>query len=133
VRFTRLAGAAALVAAVHGLLIIPLVSSHTSSDSQAYLSAAHSLLDGHYSTPAYPGGPLAPEAGRTPGYPLFLAILGGGEVGLSRDVVLVVQALTLGLSAWLLALSVGRLWARRWEWPRRGCTRSTRSRSASRR
>ena len=100
-RFRRLALALALVAVAHASVYLPLVSSHVGSDSPTYVAAADALLHGSYTTPLQAGfyyelrdaavvditgleiDPRywqAPERQifRPPGYPLFLALLGGG-------------------------------------------------------
>src|SRR3954470_6618436 len=108
-RFQRAAVLLAAVATLHGLLYIPLVHRHSTTDTDTYVAAAHALRDGGYSTPlragfyfTYPTGfydltgkyfglherPVwsAPEkqAFRTPGYPLALAAMGGGAKGNAR-------------------------------------------------
>src|SRR4051812_46397314 len=132
-RFQRAAVVLAAVAALHGLIYIPLVHRHVTTDTDTYVATAHSITDGSYSTPlragfyftypvgffdltgvAFPRSPLwqAPEkqAFRTPGYPLVLAAIGGGGAGFARYVALVAQALLLGVATWLLALTVRRWW-----------------------
>jgi hypothetical protein len=123
----------AAVATLHGLAYVPLVSPHVGTDSETYVAAAEALLDGNYSTPlragfyyVFPVGffditgvkvddrslfpVLERQAFRPPGYPLFLAVLGGGGAGFSQSLVLVVQALVLGAATFLLALTVRRWW-----------------------
>jgi len=132
-RFQRAAVLVAAVAALHGLVYVPLVDRHVTTDTDTYVATARAITDRSYSTPlragfyfTYPTGffdltgvqfppsPLweAPEkqAFRTPGYPLLLATIGGGGPGAARYVALVVQALLLGLATWLLALTVRRWW-----------------------
>ncbi len=133
-RFQRVAVLLAALATLHGLLYIPLVHRHATTDTDTYVAAAHALEHGRYTTPlgagfyfTYPvgffdltgvpeghGSPVfqVPEkqAYRTPGYPLFLAAVGGGGPGLARYAALVAQALLLGLATWLLALTVRRWW-----------------------
>jgi 4-amino-4-deoxy-L-arabinose transferase-like glycosyltransferase len=130
--FTRLALVLALVGALHGLLYVPLVSNHIQTDSWTYTAAGEAILEGSYSTPlragfyyVFPEGFYditgrrvsraaweAPErqAFRPPGYPLFLAALGGGEGTTSEKAVLLAQALLFGAGVWLLALTVRRWW-----------------------
>ena len=133
-RFQRAALLIAALATLHGLLYIPLVHRHVTTDTDTYVAAAQTLEHGRYSTPlragfyfTYPIGffdltgipeghrsPVfrAPEkqAYRTPGYPLALALVGGGGRGASRYAALVSQALLLGLATWLLALTIRRWW-----------------------
>lgn len=131
-RFRRLAFLAALVAAAHGLLYAPLVSTHVETDSSTYTAAASGLLDGDYSTPlrassyyVYPVGffeltglrldrsewdATERQVYRPPGYPLLLAAVGGGESEASEWAAVVMQAALLGVTAWLLALVVRRWW-----------------------
>src|SRR5215208_1094503 len=132
-RFQRAAVLVAAVAALHGLIYVPLVHRHVNTDTDTYVAAADAIEHGSYSTPLragfyftypvgffdltgvrFPRSPLweAPEkqAFRTPGYPLLLAAIGGGGSGFARYVALVVQALLLGLATWLLALTVQRWW-----------------------
>lgn len=106
-RFTTLAVACACLAVLHGLVTIAVVSNHTSFDSASFIAAAHALRHGTYPAPYGPGDTIED---RTPGYPLFLAVLGGGGPGASRTIVLLVQAAAAGLATWLLAVLVRRLW-----------------------
>jgi 4-amino-4-deoxy-L-arabinose transferase-like glycosyltransferase len=132
-RFKRGALVVAAIAALHGILYIPLVHRHSTTDTDAYVATARAIEHGGYTTPlraglyyTYPIGffdltgvriprPLfqAPErqAFRTPGYPLLLAAIGNGGPGFPRHVALVVQALLFGLATWLLALTVRRWWS----------------------
>jgi 4-amino-4-deoxy-L-arabinose transferase-like glycosyltransferase len=131
-RFKRGALVVAAIAALHGILYIPLVHRHSTTDTDAYVATARAIEHGSYTTPlraglyyTYPVGFFdltgvkiprslfqAPErqAFRTPGYPLLLAAIGNGGPGFARHVALVVQALLLGLATWLLALTVRRWW-----------------------
>jgi 4-amino-4-deoxy-L-arabinose transferase-like glycosyltransferase len=130
--FRALLAAIAAVGTLHGLLYVPFVSSHLGTDSATYKAAAHALLHGGYSTPLIAGfyytDPIglfditgleidraaynAPErqAFRPPGYPVFLALLGGGGDGLSLDLVLGAQALLFGLGVLVLGFTVRRWW-----------------------
>jgi len=131
-RFTRLTLALALVGALHGLLYVPFVSNHIQTDSWTYTAAGEAILDGEYTTRlqassyyVHPVGffdhtarlltegelnLLERQAFRPPGYPLFLAALGGGEGATSENAVLLAQALLFGAGVWLLALTVRRWW-----------------------
>jgi len=131
-RFRRLALLAALAAGVHALVYAPVVSTHVETDSLTYQAAASKLLDGSYSTPlrdafyyVYPvgffeitglrvdrsaWGAVERQAYRPPGYPLLLAAVGGGKSGASEWAALVIQAVLVAASAWLLALVVRRWW-----------------------
>ena len=128
----RLALLLALVGALHGLLYVPFVENHIQTDSWTYTAAGEAILDGRYTTRLqassyylhpvgffdHTGRRLAeaelnlPErqAFRPPGYPLFLAALGGGEGERSENAVLLAQALLFGIGVWLLALTVRRWW-----------------------
>ena len=132
-RFKRAALVVAAVAALHGIVYIPLVHRHSTTDTDAYVATARAIEHASYTTPlraglyyTYPVGFYdltgvktprslfqAPEkqAFRTPGYPLLLAAIGNGGPGFARHVALVVQALLLGLATWLLALTVRRWWS----------------------
>src|SRR5829696_628406 len=132
-RFQRAAVLLAAVAALHGLIYVPLVHRHVTTDTDTYVATADAIADGSYSTPlragfyfTYPIGffdltgvrfPRSPlweaqekQAFRTPGYPLLLAAVGGGGPGLTRHVAMIVQAILLGLATWVLALTVRRWW-----------------------
>ena len=131
--FRRSALLLAAVAAVHGLLYIPLVDTNEKTDTWSYVASANALLDGSYSTPlqagfyfVYPNGwyditgaripravwdDLERQAFRPPGYPAYLALFGKQKVFLGdHTAALVVQALLFGLGAYLLMLSVRRWW-----------------------
>jgi hypothetical protein len=119
----------ALLGALHGLVYIPLVQFTSVTDSGSYVASAEALLDGSYTTPiragfyyVYPLGFFditglqldrstwdAPERQvfRPPGYPLYLAAVGGGR-DTSESVALVGQGVLFGLGAFLLALTVRR-------------------------
>lgn len=131
--FQRAAVALAVAGGLQGLLYVPLVHRHSTTDTDAYVAAAHAIEQGRYTTPlraglyyTYPVGFFdltgvrvdrtlfsAPEkqAFRTPGYPLLLAAVGGGGPGFARHLALVVQAVLLGIATWLLALTVRRWWS----------------------
>ena len=131
--FTRLAIVIAIVGAVHGLLYVPFVSRTVGTDSNTYIATAQAMLDGEYTTPlvagyyyTYPIGFFdltgvhvtdqsvfdAPErqAFRAPGYPAYLAVLGGGGKGVPRELALIGQALLFGLGTLLLAFTVRDWW-----------------------
>lgn len=121
-RFRLAALALGAVAALHGLLYVPFVSPHTTLDTPTYLAPAQAILDGSYSTPLpaldstylrIPHSAVgAPERQtmRTPGFPLLLAAVGGGQPGPSRDLLYAVQALLCGAATFLLTLTARRLW-----------------------
>src|SRR5215211_3419701 len=132
-RFQRAAVVLAAVAALHGLIYVPLVQRHVTTDTDTYVAAADAISHGSYSTPlragfyfTYPVGffdltgvpfprsalwnAKEKQAYRTPGYPIVLAAVGGGGPGTARYVALVLQAFLLGLATWLLALTVRRWW-----------------------
>jgi 4-amino-4-deoxy-L-arabinose transferase-like glycosyltransferase len=133
VTFHRAAILLAALSVLHGLVYLPLVRLHTATDTDSYVASAHALLHGSYSTPlragfyyVYPQGfyditgvkiddrSLFPvkerQAFRPPGYPVFLALAGGGSRGVSRGIALFGQALLFGVGTWLLALTVRRWW-----------------------
>jgi 4-amino-4-deoxy-L-arabinose transferase-like glycosyltransferase len=136
-RFHRLGLLLAAIAGAHGLVYVPLVDHNFVTDSSTYVSAAEAIVDGAYSTPLIAGfyfdttGSLAvtdnvdltgvridrrawdaPErqAFRPPGYPLVLAVVGGGRDGASQVAALVGQGLLFGLGTYLLALTLRRWW-----------------------
>jgi hypothetical protein len=139
-RFHWLAFLLAAIAGAHGLVYAPLVDHNFVTDSSTYVAAAEAILDGSYSTPLIAGfyfdttGTLAvtdnvdltglrielraweaPErqAFRPPGYPLVLALVGGGREGASQVAALAGQALLFGVGAWLLALTLRHWWGPR--------------------
>jgi 4-amino-4-deoxy-L-arabinose transferase-like glycosyltransferase len=132
-RFLLLSLGLGIVATLHAALYQPFVSAHVGSDSPTYVAAADALLDRSYTTPLDAGfyyevrqnGIVditgleierrlwnAPERQifRPPGYPLFLAALGGGDAGWSRTIVLAAQTMLAGAATFLLALLVRRWW-----------------------
>jgi 4-amino-4-deoxy-L-arabinose transferase-like glycosyltransferase len=130
-RFQRAALVLAVAGALHGLLYAPFVDIKAPTDSWTYTAAAEAILDGSYSTPlraaSYYVHPLGffditglqfdrsaweerePQVFRPPGYPLYLALVGGGDPGASRTLALVGQGLLFGVGVLLLALTVRRL------------------------
>jgi hypothetical protein len=130
-RFRRATLLLALAGALHGLLYAPFVEVKAPTDSWTYTAAAEAILDGSYSTPVkaasyyvYPSGffditglrfspaawvALEPQVFRPPGYPLYLAVAGGGDPGASRVLALLGQSLLFGAGVWLLALTGRRL------------------------
>ena len=131
-KFKRLALVLAIVGALHGLVYDPFVSNHIQTDSWTYTAAGEAILGGSYTTrlqaSSYYVHPVGffdhtgrrlgeavlqlPERQvfRPPGYPVFLAALGGGEGATSQRAVLLMQALLFGAGVWLLALTVRRWW-----------------------
>jgi 4-amino-4-deoxy-L-arabinose transferase-like glycosyltransferase len=131
--FRRGALLLALLAGLHGLLYIPLVSTNEETDTWTYVAAANATLDGSYTTPlkagfyfVFPTGWFditgaridrsawqAPErqAFRPPGYPAYLALFGKSEVFLGdHTAALVGQGVLFGGGAFLLMLAVRRWW-----------------------
>jgi 4-amino-4-deoxy-L-arabinose transferase-like glycosyltransferase len=116
----------ALLGAVHGLAYAPFVEVKAPTDSWTYTAAANAILDGSYSTPVkaasyyvYPSGfyditglrfdpsvwPVRePQVFRPPGYPLYLALVGGGDPGASQTLALLGQGVLFGTGVALLAL-----------------------------
>jgi Dolichyl-phosphate-mannose-protein mannosyltransferase len=133
VPFRRTALVLAVVAGLHGLLYIPLVSTHDETDSWSYLATANAILDLSYTTPLKAGfyfvfpdawfditGARIDErawqarerqAFRPPGYGAYLALFGRHEVfDGERLPILLGQALLFGVGAWLLIVTVRRWW-----------------------
>jgi 4-amino-4-deoxy-L-arabinose transferase-like glycosyltransferase len=128
-RFGRVALLLAVAGTLHGLAYTPWVEIRAPTDSWTYTAAAEAILDGSYSTPVkaglyfvFPQGFFdltgmqfdrsvwtvdEPQVFRPPGYPLYLALVGGGDPGASRAVALVGQGLLFGVGVALLAL-IGR-------------------------
>lgn len=133
-RFRSLAALIAVAAALVSLVYAPFMASHTYPDSKEYVALAHAISRGSYSSRifdlevrsysprprevdvtgiAWPPAVAAVaqrDVYRTPGYPLLLAAVGGGDPGNSRHAVYAVQALLLGLTALILTLLARRLW-----------------------
>jgi 4-amino-4-deoxy-L-arabinose transferase-like glycosyltransferase len=131
--FRRSALLLAALAALHGLVYVPLVDTNEKTDTWSYVASANAILDGSYSTPLQAGfyfvypvgwfditGARIPQrvwdeperqAFRPPGYPAYLALFGKDEVfGGDHDAALIGQALLFGLGAYLLMLTVRRWW-----------------------
>jgi len=120
----RLALLAAVIGAVHGLVYVPFAN-HVGGDTPSYTAPAHALLHGSYSTPlpavdvtglripTEARGRLEPQTYRAPGYPLLLAVAGGGTSSASIDAVIGLQALLTGATVFLLALTFRRVWGER--------------------
>lgn len=123
--FLRLALVLALAGTAQALLYLPFVTPHTTADTPSYTADAHALLHGSYSIPLgrmdVTGLQFPPslqhvkqeDTYRTPGYPAFLALLGGGTGDLSRTLVLLVQALLVGGGVVPCALLARRLFGPR--------------------
>jgi 4-amino-4-deoxy-L-arabinose transferase-like glycosyltransferase len=131
--FRRSALLLAAVAALHGLVYVPLVDTNEKTDTWSYVASANAILDGSYSTPLQAGfyfvypvgwfditGARIPQrvwdeperqAFRPPGYPAYLALFGKDKVfGGNHDAALIGQALLFGLGAYFLMLTVRRWW-----------------------
>jgi hypothetical protein len=134
VPFRRTALVLAVVAGVHGLLYIPLVSTNEETDSWSYVATANALVDRSYSTPLKAGfvyvfpqgwfditGARVPQsvweeperqAFRPPGYPLYLALFGESQVVAGEHTAaLIGQGVLFGLGAWFLMLTARRCWS----------------------
>jgi hypothetical protein len=121
------------VAALHGLVYIPLVDTNEKTDTWSYVATANAILDGSYSTPlqagfyyVYPvgwfditGARIARSAWdqperqvfRPPGYPAYLALFGKDKViGGDHTAAMIGHVLLFGLGAYLLMLTVRRWW-----------------------
>src|SRR5215207_977904 len=131
--FRRSALLLAALAALHGLVYVPLVDTNEKTDSWSYVASANALLDGGYSTPlqagfyfVYPigwfditGARIAEPAWdeperqvfRPPGYPAYLALFGQDKVFRGdHTAALIGQALLFGIGAYLLMMTVRRWW-----------------------
>jgi hypothetical protein len=131
--FRRSALLLAALAALHGLVYIPLVDTNEKTDTWSYVASANALLDGSYTTPLQAGFYFvygdgwfditgariaesaweAPERQvfRPPGYPAYLALFGTDKVfGGDHTAALIGQALLFGIGAFLLMLTVRRWW-----------------------
>jgi 4-amino-4-deoxy-L-arabinose transferase-like glycosyltransferase len=131
--FRRSALLLAALAALHGLVYVPLVDTNEKTDTWSYVASANAILDGSYSTPLQAGfyfvypvgwfditGARIPQrvwdeperqAFRPPGYPAYLAVFGKDKVfGGNHDAALIGQALLFGLGAYFLMLTVRRWW-----------------------
>lgn len=123
----------AVAAGLHGLVYIPLVSTHDETDSWSYLASANAILDRSYTTPlqagfyfVFPEGWFditgarieqrawqAPERQvfRPPGYGAYLALFGKHQVFAGERLpILLGHALLFGLGTWLLIATVHRWW-----------------------
>lgn len=131
--FRRSALLLAALAALHGLVYVPLVDTNEKTDTWSYVASANAILDGSYSTPLQAGfyfvypvgwfditGARIPQrvwneperqAFRPPGYPAYLALFGKDKVfGGDHGAALTGQALLFGLGAFFLMLTVRRWW-----------------------
>jgi 4-amino-4-deoxy-L-arabinose transferase-like glycosyltransferase len=129
----RLAVLIAVAAGLHGLLYVPLVSTHDETDSWSYLASANAILDASYSTPlqagfyfVFPDGWFditgariderawqAPERQvfRPPGYGAYLALFGKHQIfDGERLPILLGHALLFAMATWLLITTVRRWW-----------------------
>ncbi len=133
-RFRSFAALIAVAAGLVSFVYAPFMALHTYPDSKEYVALAHAISRGSYSSrifdlevrsfsprpreidvtgiawPPDVAAVVQRDVYRTPGYPLFLAALGGGGPGASRHVLYAVQALLMGLTALLLTLLARRLW-----------------------
>jgi 4-amino-4-deoxy-L-arabinose transferase-like glycosyltransferase len=124
-RFLRFALLIALVGTAQALLYLPIVNPHSTEDTPSYVADAKAILHGGYSIPLgqqdITGIDWPPalqhvkqeDTYRTPGYPAFLAVFGGGAGGVSRWAVLLTQALLIGAGVFLAALWLRRLFDHR--------------------
>jgi 4-amino-4-deoxy-L-arabinose transferase-like glycosyltransferase len=113
-----------LVAGLHGLLYVPFAG-HRLGDTESYVVAAQAILHGSYTTPLgavdvtglrtprQARGAPERQTYRTPGYPLLLAITGGGGSGAPTDAIIAVQMLLAGATTIVLTLLARRLWSER--------------------
>ena len=131
--FRRSALILAALAALHGLVYVPLVDTNEKTDTWSYVASANAILDGSYSTPLKAGfyfvygdgwfditGARIDESAwdeperqvfRPPGYPAYLALFGEDKViGGDHTAALIGHALLFGIGAYLLILTVRRWW-----------------------
>ena len=120
-RFLRFALLITLVGTAQALLYLPIVNPHSTEDTPSYVADAKAILHGSYSIPLgqrditgldWPRSVWnlkQEDTYRTPGYPAFLAVFGGGAGGVSRWAVLIFQALLIGGGVFFCALWVRRL------------------------
>jgi 4-amino-4-deoxy-L-arabinose transferase-like glycosyltransferase len=123
-RFRVAACVLGVVAALHGLVYVPFAG-HRLGDTEGYVAAAHAILHGGYTTrlgpvdvtdlriPPDARGSPERETYRPPGYPLLLAVTGGGGPGAATDAIIAVQALLMGATTLILTLLARRLWSER--------------------
>lgn len=131
--FRRSALLLAALAALHGLVYIPLVDTNEKTDTWSYVASANAILDGSYSTPlkagfyfVFPDGwfditgaridesawdDVERQVFRPPGYPAYLALFGEEKVLLGdHKAALIGHAVLFGIGAYLLMLTVRRWW-----------------------
>ena len=131
--FQRSALLLAGLAALHGIVYIPLVDTNEKTDTWSYVASSNAILDGGYSTPlkagfyfVYPIGWFditgaridesswdEPERQvfRPPGYPAYLALFGKDKVFAGdHTAALIGHAVLFGIGAYLLILTVRRWW-----------------------
>jgi 4-amino-4-deoxy-L-arabinose transferase-like glycosyltransferase len=129
----RLAALIALAAGLHGVMYIPLVSTHDETDSWSYLASANAIRDGSYTTPLkagfyfvfgagwfdITGARIAPsawqaperQAFRPPGYGAYVAMFGRHRVFDGERVpILLGHGVLFALGTLLLIATVRRWW-----------------------
>ncbi len=121
-RFRAAACLLGVVAGLHGLVYVPFAG-HRLGDTGSYVAAAKAMLHGGYTTrlgavditglriPRGAVGVPQYDTYRTPGYPLLLALTGGGGAGWPTDTIIAAQALLAGATTLLLTLLARRLWS----------------------